>query len=156
MGKLRHIAFISQEPKNLSDFYQKHFGFEECKVFPSGSRMVIAPMFNLAFLQSKGNQAGLLVGTHGVDGAELERLPGIHHYSFLMENLNEAVAKLPTSLSRGMSPQVSAGVRGPEEARPAEIRLVDWWGNNVDLSARGFLGREEKGSRGATARHSSS
>jgi uncharacterized glyoxalase superfamily protein PhnB len=37
MGKLRHIAFISNEPKKLSDFYQKHFGFEECKVFPSGS-----------------------------------------------------------------------------------------------------------------------
>ena len=44
MGKLRHIAFISQEPKKLSDFYQKYFGFEECKVFPSGSRMVIDPL----------------------------------------------------------------------------------------------------------------
>jgi catechol 2,3-dioxygenase-like lactoylglutathione lyase family enzyme len=144
MGKLRHIAFISQEPKKLSDFYQKHFGFEECKVFPSGSRMVIDPLFNLAFLQSRGDQAGAVVGTHRADGAELERLPGIHHYGFLVENLNEAVAKLPASLSRGTSPQVSAGVGGPEGARPAEIRFVDPWGNNVDLSARGFLGREEK------------
>ena len=144
MGKLRHIAFISQEPKKLSDFYQKHFGFEECKVFPSGSRMVIDPLFNLAFLQSRGDQAGPLVGTHRADGAELERLPGIHHYGFFVENLNEAVAKLPASLSRGTSPQVSAEVGGPEEARPAEIRFVDPWGNNVDLSARGFLGREEK------------
>src|ERR671914_214530 len=144
MGKLRHIAFISKEPKKLSDFYQKHFGFEECKVFPSGSRMVIDPLFNLAFLQSRGDQAGPVVGTHRVDGAELERLPGIHHYGFLVENLNEAVAKLPASLSRGRSPQVSAGVGGPEGARPAEMRFVDPWGNNVDLSARGFLGREEK------------
>jgi catechol 2,3-dioxygenase-like lactoylglutathione lyase family enzyme len=144
MGKLRHIAFISQEPKKLSDFYQKHFGFEECKVFPSGSRMVIDPLFNLAFLQSRGDQAGAVVGTHRADGAELERLPAIHHYGFLVENLNEAVAKLPASLSRGTSPQVSAGVGGPEGARPAEIRFVDPWGNNVDLSARGFLGREEK------------
>ena len=30
MGKLRHIAFISAEPKKLSDFYQKLFDFEEC------------------------------------------------------------------------------------------------------------------------------
>jgi hypothetical protein len=44
MAKLRHIAFISKEPKKLSDFYRKHFGFEECKVFPSGSRMVIDPL----------------------------------------------------------------------------------------------------------------
>jgi catechol 2,3-dioxygenase-like lactoylglutathione lyase family enzyme len=144
MGKLRHIAFISQEPKKLSDFYRKHFGFEECKVFPSGSRMVIDPLFNLAFLKSRGDQAGPVVGTHRADGAELERQAGIHHYGFLVDDLNQAVAKLPGSLNRGASPQVSAGVGGPEGARPAEMRFIDPWGNNVDLSARGFLGREEK------------
>ena len=73
MAKLRHIAFISKRPKVLSDFYQKHFGFEECKIFPSGSRMVIDPLFNLAFLQSRGDEAGAVVGTHRADGAELER-----------------------------------------------------------------------------------
>lgn len=144
MAKLRHIAFISKQPKVLSDFYQKHFGFEECKVFPSGSRMVIDPLFNLAFLQSRGDEAGAVVGTHRADGAEVERQPGIHHYGFLVDDLNEAVAKLPPSLNRGKSPQVSAGVGGPEGARPAEMRFVDPWGNNVDLSSRGFLGREEK------------
>ncbi len=144
MGKLRHIAFISAEPKKLSDFYQKYFGFEECKIFPSGSRMVIDPLFNLAFLQSRGDQAGAVVGTHRADGAELERQPGIHHYGFLVDDLNEAVARLPASVNRGASPQVSAGVGGPEGARPAEMRFIDPWGNNVDLSARGFLGREEK------------
>lgn len=144
MAKLRHIAFISKQPKVLSDFYQKHFGFEECKVFPSGSRMVIDPLFNLAFLQSRGDEAGAVVGTHRADGAEVERQPGIHHYGFLVDDLNEAVAKLPPSLNRGKSPQVSAGVGGPAGARPAEMRFVDPWGNNVDLSSRGFLGREEK------------
>ena len=144
MGKLRHIAFISKQPKVLSDFYQKHFGFEECKVFPSGSRMVIDPLFNLAFLQSRGDEAGVVMGTHRADGAELERQPGIHHYGFIVDDLNEAVGKLPPSLSRGKSPQVSAGVGGPEGARPAEMRFIDPWGNNVDLSSRGFLGREEK------------
>jgi catechol 2,3-dioxygenase-like lactoylglutathione lyase family enzyme len=144
MGKLRHIAFISKQPKVLSDFYQKHFGFEECKVFPSGSRMVIDPLFNLAFLQSRGDEAGAVVGTHRADGAEVERQPGIHHYGFLVDDLNQAVAKLPASLNRGASPQVSAGVGGPEGARPAEMRFIDPWGNNVDLSSRGFLGREEE------------
>ena len=144
MAKLRHIAFISKQPKVLSDFYQKHFGFEECKIFPSGSRMVIDPLFNLAFLQSRGDEAGAVVGTHRADGAELERQPGIHHYGFLVDDLNQAVGKLPANLHRGASPQVSAGVGGPEGARPAEMRFVDPWGNNVDLSARGFLGREER------------
>jgi catechol 2,3-dioxygenase-like lactoylglutathione lyase family enzyme len=77
MGKLRHIAFISKEPNKLSDFYQKHFGFEECKVFPSGSRMVIDPLFNLAFLQLR-EQPGEVAGTHRADGAEMASEPGIH------------------------------------------------------------------------------
>ena len=142
MAKLRHIAFISPEPKKLSDFYQKHFGFEEIKIFPSGSRMVIDGLFNLAFLKRRDKPA-TVIGTHRTDGAELEREPGIHHYGFMVDNVERAVAKLPASLDRGASPQASDGVGGPEGARPAELRFIDPWGNNVDLSSRGFLGREE-------------
>src|SRR5262249_45112120 len=36
------------------------------------------------------------------------------------------------------------GVSGAAAARPAEVRFIDPWGNNVDISSRGFLGREEK------------
>jgi catechol 2,3-dioxygenase-like lactoylglutathione lyase family enzyme len=142
MGKLRHIAFISKEPKKLSDFYQKYFGFEECKVFPSGSRMVIDPLFNLAFLQQAAAQVAIS-GTHRADGSENELTIGIHHYGFMVDNLEQAVTRLPGNLTRGTTPQVSAGVGGPEGARPAEVRFLDPWGNNVDLSSRGFLGREE-------------
>ena len=99
MGKLRHIAFISAEPKKLSDFYQKYFDFEECKVFPSGSRMVIDPLFNLAFLKSRGDEAGAVVGTHRADGAEVERHSGIHHYGFMVDDLNKAVAKLALGIA---------------------------------------------------------
>ena len=143
MGKLRHIAFISAEPKKLSDFYQKYFGFEECKVFPSGSRMVIDPLFNLAFLQRAAVDAAV-AGTHRADGSENELTVGIHHYGFIVDSLDQAVAKLPAGLTRGTTPQISAGVGGPEGARPAEVRFIDPWGNNVDLSSRGYLGREEK------------
>lgn len=143
MGKLRHIAFISKEPKKLSDFYQKYFGFEECKVFPSGSRMVIDPLFNLAFLQQAA-AAMAISGTHRADGSESELTVGIHHYGFMVDNLDAAVAKLPAGVTRGANPQISAGVSGPEAARPAEVRFLDPWGNNVDLSSRGYLGREEK------------
>src|SRR6187397_830253 len=143
MARLRHIAFISPDPKLLSDFYQKHFGFEEIKVFPSTSRMVIDGLFNLAFLKRR-DKVSEVVGTHRTDGAELEREPGLHHYGFWVDDLQQAAAKLPATLTRGVSPQASDGFSGPEGARPAEMRFVDPWGNNVDLSARGFLGREEK------------
>jgi catechol 2,3-dioxygenase-like lactoylglutathione lyase family enzyme len=143
MGKLRHIAFISKEPKKLSDFYQKFFDLEEVKVFPSGSRMVIDGLFNLAFLQQHVGITSV-VGTHRSDGSEANQIPGIAHYGFMVDSLEKAVAKLPTTLQRGDSPQVSGGVQGPEAARPAEVRFIDPWGNNVDISSRGFLGREEK------------
>src|SRR5919109_1954016 len=143
MGKLRHIAFISQEPKKLSDFYQKYFDFEECNIFPSGSRMVIDPLFNLAFLQRAAVESAE-AGTHRADGSEKELTIGIHHYGFMVDNLDGAVAKLPAHLTHGTTQQISAGVGGLEGARPAEVRFIDPWGNNVDLSSRGFLGREEK------------
>jgi len=143
MGKLRHIAFISKDPKKLSDFYQKYFGLEEVKIFPSGSQMVIDGLFNLAFLQQNVAKA-TVVGTHRADGSEANQIQGIAHYGFMVDNLNEAVSKLPPSLARGDSPQVSGGVQGPDAARPAEVRFIDPWGNNVDISSRGFLGREEK------------
>jgi catechol 2,3-dioxygenase-like lactoylglutathione lyase family enzyme len=143
MGKLRHIAFISKEPKKLSDFYQKFFGLEEVRIFPSGSRMVIDGLFNLAFLQQHTDQVAV-AGTHRADGAEANQRQGIAHYGFMVDNLEEALSKLPPTLKRGNSPQVSGGVGGPEGARPAEVRFIDPWGNNVDISSRGFLGREEK------------
>jgi catechol 2,3-dioxygenase-like lactoylglutathione lyase family enzyme len=143
MGKLRHIAFISKEPKKLSDFYQKFFGLEEVKVFPSGSRMVIDGLFNLAFLQQHADQVAV-AGTHRADGSEANQTQGIAHYGFMVDRLDEALAKLPPSLKRGDSPQISGGVAGPEAARPAEVRFIDPWGNNVDISSRGFLGREER------------
>ena len=62
----------------------------------------------------------------------------------MVDSLAEAVKKLPPTLKRGDSPQVSGGASGPEAARPAEVRFIDPWGNNVDISSRGFLGREEK------------
>jgi len=104
---------------------------------------VIDPLFNLAFLQQAAVSAAIS-GTHRADGSEAELTVGIHHYGFMVDNLDAAVAKLPAGLTHGANPQISAGVSGPEAARPAEVRFIDPWGNNVDLSSRGYLGREEK------------
>jgi predicted enzyme related to lactoylglutathione lyase len=105
--------------------------------------MVIDPLFNLAFLQQAAAQVAIS-GTHRADGSENELTVGIHHYGFVVDNLEHAVAKLPPNTTHGANPQISAGVSGPEAARPAEVRVLDPWGNNVDLSSRGYLGREEK------------
>ena len=63
MANLRHIALISPDPKLLSDFYQKHFGFEDVKVCPSTSRMVIDELFDMALLKRR-DKVSAVVGTY--------------------------------------------------------------------------------------------
>jgi catechol 2,3-dioxygenase-like lactoylglutathione lyase family enzyme len=134
MAKLRHIAFIVKEPKNLYDFYHHLFGVEQVRHGPTGAIHVIDGLFNLAFLKQSFSDVAV-VNTHRADGEEIDQRQGINHYGFLVDNVEQTFNRLDSSLQRGDTPQ---------NGRPAEMRIVDPWGNKVDLSARGFLGREEK------------
>jgi catechol 2,3-dioxygenase-like lactoylglutathione lyase family enzyme len=134
MAKLRHIAFIVKEPKKLYDFYHHLFGVEQVRHGPTGAIHVIDGLFNLAFLKQSFSDVAV-VNTHRADGEEIDQRQGINHYGFLVENVEQTLNRLDSSLQRGDTPQ---------NGRPAEMRIVDPWGNKVDLSARGFLGREEK------------
>ena len=134
MAKLRHIAFIVKEPKNLYDFYHRLFGVEQVRQGPTGAIHVIDGLFNLAFLKQSFSDVAV-VNTHRADGEEIDQRQGINHYGFLVDNVERTLSRLDSSLQRGDTPQ---------NGRPAEMRILDPWGNKVDLSARGFLGREEK------------
>ena len=134
MAKLRHVAFIVKEPKRLYDFYRHLFGFEQVRVSPNGSTHVIDGLFNLAFLQQSNSNAEI-VNTHRADGHEANQTQGINHYGFWVDNLESVLSRLDDSIRRGRSPQ---------NGRPAEMRIIDPWGNNFDLSSKGFLGREER------------
>lgn len=134
MAKLRHIAFIVKAPKNLYDFYHHLFGVEQVRHGPTGAIHVIDGLFNLAFLKQSFSDVAV-VNTHRADGEEIDQREGINHYGFLVDNVEQTLNRLDSSLQRGDTPQ---------NGRPAEMRIVDPWGNKVDLSARGFLGREEK------------
>ena len=125
MGKLRHIAFISKEPKKLSDFYQKFFGLEEVRVFPSGSRMVIDGLFNLAFLQQNAAQTAV-VGTHSSDGSEANQTQGIAHYGFMVDNLEEAVSKLPPAMSPQPGPRPCPSTNASIRSSPALTIRRSW------------------------------
>jgi catechol 2,3-dioxygenase-like lactoylglutathione lyase family enzyme len=134
MAKIRHIAFIAKEPEKLYDFYHHLFDVERVRTSPTGSVHVIDGLFNLAFLQQITDESEM-VNTHRADGSEADQRQGINHYGFVVDNVDAVVARLGESIKRGESPQ---------NGRPAEMRVIDPWGNNFDLSSRGFLGREEK------------
>jgi len=134
MAKIRHVAVMVHDAKRLRDFYVDGFGFEECYHSHTDSYMVTDGLFNLALLKIRGTESPLAV-THRADGGEADQRPGINHFGFVVDNVEEALARAGDELVRGQTPQ---------DGRPAEMRVHDPWGNKFDLSARGFLGREEK------------
>lgn len=134
MAKLRHIAFMAVEPPRLYDFYHALFGLEKIRTGPMGTIHVNDGLMDLAFLLQTLNGSEI-VGTHRADGHEADQTPGIHHYGFHVQNLDDVVARLKDSVERGHTPQ---------NGRPAEMRVIDPWGNKFDVSSRGFFGREEK------------
>ncbi len=134
MAKVRHVAYIVQEPKKLYDYYHALFGLEQVRLSPTGSIHVVDGLFNLAFLQKQAVDTQV-VGTHRADGTEANQTLGINHFGFVVDNLDAVLDRLDDSIKRGESPQ---------NGRPAEMRIIDSWGNNFDLSTRGFLAPEER------------
>ena len=90
MANLRHIAFISPEPQKLYDYYHHLYGMEKVRVSPAGSIHVIDGLFNLAFL---AQQAVVLdaVDTHREDGHEIDQTPGIAHFGFTVDRLEDVL-----------------------------------------------------------------
>ncbi|HEY1371549.1 MAG TPA: VOC family protein [Candidatus Binatia bacterium] len=134
MPKLRHIAFIAVDPPRLYDFYHALFGFEKVRTGPMGTIHVNDGLVDLAFLLQTINDSKV-VGTHRADGHETDQTQGIHHFGFQVSDLEAAVTRLRKSVEVGQTPQ---------NGRPAEMRVVDPWGNKFDVSSRGFMGRDEK------------
>jgi catechol 2,3-dioxygenase-like lactoylglutathione lyase family enzyme len=133
MAQIRHIALIVKEPETLYDFYHQIFDVEQVRLSPTGSIHVVDPYFNLAFLKQTGGEVDL-ANTHRADGTEADQRPGINHFGVIVNKLDEVVSRLGDSVKVGESPQ---------NGRPAEMRVIDPWGNNFDLSTRGFLGKDE-------------
>jgi len=118
----------------VRDFYLQGFGFEQCYESATGSLMVMDGLFNLALLKIRDGDSEV-VGTHRADGGEAIQKPGINHFGFVVDSVDDTLVKLGSDLKHGQNPQ---------DGRPAEMRVFDPWGNGFDLSARGYFGREEK------------
>ncbi len=134
MAKVRHVAMMVRDAAVLRDFYQQGFGFEQgYGPSASGSIMLMDGLFNLALLQVRSGESEV-VGTNRADGGEADQRLGINHFGFVVDDIDESIRRVGAELRHGENPQ---------DGRPAEMRVVDPWGNNFDLSARGFFGREE-------------
>lgn len=133
MAKIRHVAFMIKNTAAARDFYQQAFGFEQCYSSASGAFMVMDGLFNVALLPIREGESEV-VGTHRADGGEVNQRPGINHFGFIVDSVDETLSRIGPGLKHGENPQ---------DGRPAEMRVFDPWGNGFDLSARGYFGREE-------------
>ena len=134
MAKIRHVAMMVQDAALLRDFYRDGFGFEQCYgPSASGSIMVMDGLFNLALLQVRGGESEV-VGTHRTDGGEANQTLGVNHYGFVVDNIQDSLDRIDRNLKH---------MENPQDGRPAEMRVGDPFGNNFDLPARGYFGREE-------------
>jgi predicted enzyme related to lactoylglutathione lyase len=122
------------DPPRLYEFYHALFGLEKVRTGPMGTIHVNDGLMDLAFLLQTINTSEI-VGTHRADGHEADQTQGIHHYGFQAANLEDVLTRLSESVERGQTPQ---------NGRPAEMRVIDPWGNKFDVSSRGYFGREEK------------
>ncbi len=134
MAKIRHVAMMVNDAAKMRDYYSQGFCFEQCYgPSASGSIMVMDGLFNLALLQVRPGESDV-VGTHRADGGEVHQELGVNHFGFVVDNIQESLDRIDKNLKHGENPQ---------DGRPAEMRVVDPWGHNFDLSSRGYFGRED-------------
>src|SRR5581483_3970593 len=134
MAKIPDVAFMIKEPTTVMELYEQGLGFEKCDESLSGARMVMDVLCNLALLSIREAEAEV-TGTHCADGGEADQRPGINHFGFLGDNVDDALQSTGSDLKQGQNPQ---------DGRPAEMHVFDPWGNAFDHPASGYFGHEEQ------------
>jgi catechol 2,3-dioxygenase-like lactoylglutathione lyase family enzyme len=77
-AQLRYLAFISNDPDTLSDFYIRHFGLEKLGRSEHGDVSLSDGFYNLTFLKSRPNL--------GEPRMEI----GLHHLGLQVDDVSEA------------------------------------------------------------------
>jgi len=119
-GYLRYLAFLSDDPASLADFYARHFDLEELGRSNQGDVSLSDGFYNLTFLKRRDE---LL---------ELHNETGLHHVGLQVPNLAEALAQY-----RLVRP---GGVIVPEKGGMhfGDVRIFDPETNPVTLSEGDF------------------
>ena len=115
MARIRHIAIYTENPDSEADFYCRAFDLKQVKKSPSGAIYLSDGYINLALLRVRGSVK-----------------PGLHHFGFEVENLDEAQHRL-----REIKPDIQFLEPRPEVAF-AEYKAADPDGNPFDISEKGW------------------
>ena len=120
MAILRYVAFISESPENITEFYHRFLRTEELGRSPDGDISITDGFYNLTFFKKR-----LALG-------EMRMESGLHHIGLEVDNLEDVKGKFLALNPRGMI------LQEPDDVHHGEIRIHDPECHPVSLSAKGF------------------
>jgi len=129
MATLRYVAFISENPEKLVDFYQRFLGTEELGRSPEGDISITDGFYNLTFFKKRPALN------------EMKMDCGLHHIGLEVDDLEDVKGRFLALNPRGMI------LQEPDDVHHGEIRLHDPECLPVSLSTRGFgvpAGKEKR------------
>lgn len=135
MATLRYVAFISENPEKLSDFYHRFLATEEIGRSAEGDVSITDGYYNLTFFKRRG----------ALKEPSMEL--GLHHIGLEVETLEEVKGGYLAFNPRGVI------VDEPSDIHHGEIRLYDPECHPISLSTRGFGVQEKPSKRFPRIRH---
>ena len=119
-GRLRYLAFLSNDPDGIAGFYMRHLGLEELGRSNQGDVSITDGYMNLTFLKARD------------DLIEPDRTIGLHHVGLQVENMERVTTRYQDLMPRGMIIEEKGGIHFGEcriydpEARPITLSTGDF------------------------------
>ena len=120
MATLRYVAFLSENPDRLVDFYQRFLGTEEIGRSAEGDISITDGFYNLTFFKKRPALG------------ELRMESGLHHIGLEVHDLEEVKGKFLALNPRGVI------LQEPDDVHHGEIRIHDPECLPVSLSTKRF------------------
>jgi catechol 2,3-dioxygenase-like lactoylglutathione lyase family enzyme len=119
-GRLRYLAYLSENPDNMADFYGRHLGVEELGRSNAGDVTVTDGFFNITFLKARE------------DLGELDNTVGLHHVGLEVDDLDKVITQYLDRTPRGEVIEEEGGLHF------GDVRIYDPEARPVTLSEKSF------------------
>lgn len=119
-GRVRYIAFMSEDPDKTSDFYARHFGLAEIARSNQGDVSLTDGYMNLTFIKARDELC------------EPDTRLGLHHVGLQVDNLDHTLARYRDVAPRG---EIIEEGGGPHFG---DVRIYDAECHAVSLSTGDF------------------
>ena len=120
MAILRYVAYLSENPEKLVDFYHRFLATQELGRSPEGDITISDGFYNLTFFKKRPALG------------EMQTETGLHHIGLEVDDLEEVKGRFLKFNPRGTI------IQEPNDLQHGEIRIHDPECRPVSLSTRSF------------------